>query len=88
MTVEVFDLGDVFFFLFRNDIGIHDRGVVIATVFLSSIVPEISLVVLFFFASLALINGLPTRYINRGKVSRFILLGVLFLGWFMPLRIL
>lgn len=87
LTVEVFNMGDVFFFFFGSNINTCYKGVLALSLSLSTTVPSISLVVLVFF----LINGrclLPTGYVSREDVGRFILSGVfiLLLDWFIPLE--
>lgn len=58
MTVVVFDLEHIFFFiLYDVGISICCREVIAMTLFLAPMVPKESLVVLVFFASLALMGG-------------------------------
>ena len=91
VTVELFDLEDVLFFLFDDiDVSTYYRKV-ITTISLAFLVPKTSLMVLVFLANLALMSGrllvLATRYVSRRNISRFSLFGVflfLFCG-FSPL---
>ena len=71
MTVQAFDLGDIFHFLVDNDsISIRCKRVV-TTTFLAFLTPRISLVVLVFLISPALVGKkllhLATRYFS-GRV--------------------
>ena len=75
-AVEGLDLGDVFFFRL-DDIGIdiYCKEVMATTLFSPPTVPRTSLVVLVFFASLALVDGrllevLATKYVSRKSVNR------------------
>lgn len=75
--VEVSDLGDIFFFFFKNDVGICSKKVIAATLFLS-LASKTSLVLLIVFVSLALVGGLLfTRHISREKLSKLMLSGIL-----------
>lgn len=58
LAVEVFDRGDVFFFLFKNNIDTYYMRIMATTLFLSFAAPKISLVVLILFIALALISRL------------------------------
>lgn len=88
-TIKVFNLGNILFFLFKNDISIYSREIMAATLFLSSTVPKNFLVVLIFHISLALMGRLlPTRHISKRRVMRLIFLRVFFLGWSMPAEVL
>ena len=73
------DLGNVLLFFFKNDIHIRGREVVAMTLSLSSAVPKTLLMVLVFFAGLALMGGLPTRHVNREKINGLSPSGVLLL---------
>lgn len=74
LAVEAFNPGDVIFFFFRNNVGTYDKEVIAATLFLSSAVQKVSIIVLIFFISLVLIDELFfVRYVSRGKVGRLIL---------------
>ena len=80
-VVEAFNLEDVFFFFFRNNIGICGRKIMAATLFLSSAMPKTSLIVLIFLTCLALVGALlPTRHVRKGKVSELILFKIFLLG--------
>lgn len=70
MAVIAVYLGNLLPFLFKNNVDTRGREIMAATLFLSSVVLEISLVVLVFLASLALIGGLSIRYLSREKISR------------------
>lgn len=79
MTVVKLDLIDVFPF-FLDNIGVSNycKGVIATTLFLSSTVPKtIFLLVLVFFAGLALVNRrlleiFTIKYISGKGVNRFI----------------
>ena len=87
--IKVFNLGNILFFLFKNDISIYGREIMAATLFLSSTVPRNFLVVLIFLISLALMGRLlPTRHISKKRVMRLIFLRVFLLGWSMPVEVL
>lgn len=87
LAVEAFDLRDVFFFLFRNNVSPCGRDVIAATLSLSSVAPEISLLVVILLTSLPLVNGLLlTRHVSKEKVSKLILSKVLVFGWSVPLK--
>lgn len=82
--MKTFDVKDIFFFFLKNNINTYYRGVIAMTLFLSPLIMKTFLVVLVFFASLALIDRrllglLSTKYINRGDISGFHLSGVLIL---------
>ena len=68
MAEVALNLGDIFYDFF-NDIGICTccRRVMTATP-LATLAPKTSLA-LVFLASLALMGGLSTRYVSRGKIS-------------------
>lgn len=75
-------MGD-FFSYFLNDVGIYYKGVIATNLSLFTTVPRNFLVVLIFFANLALVNRkllgmLLTKCISKKSVSRFILLKVFF----------
>lgn len=76
MIVEAFDLRDVFPFLL-NDIGIstYCREVMNMTQSLALLALKILLVVLVFFANLALVGRrllvLANRYISRMSINKF-----------------
>lgn len=76
------DLEDIFLFFFDN-VGINTCYIkVMAMTFLASLALKTFLVVLVFFANLALVSKklvLVTRYISRKNISRLNLSGVLFL---------
>lgn len=68
LTVEVFDLRDIIFLLVRNNISTSNKEVVAVTLFLYSTILRISLIVLIFFYSLALVGRLlSTRYVSKKK---------------------
>lgn len=85
-VVEALNIGDVIpFFLDIDDI--HCKEVIGATVFSSAMAPRIFLVVLVFFAGLALVGRrflgvLSTKHISMRRISGLILskVFVLFLG--------
>ena len=77
-AVEVFNLADVFLFIF-DDIGVSTccKGVMATTLFLPCTTPKTFLVVLVFFASLGLVGGrllgiLTTRYVNKRSINGLI----------------
>lgn len=85
--VEIFDIGNIFFFFYENNIDIGYKGIIIATLFLSPTTSIAFLIGLVFFAGLALVNRkllglLPTRYVNRKSVSRFILPNIFILFFY------
>lgn len=87
LTVKVFDLEDVLFFFLGNNVSTCSRRLVATTLLLSSVVPEISWVVLILLTSLALVGGLLlNKHISRKKVSRLNLPKDLVFGWFMALK--
>lgn len=89
LAVKVFDLGDVFFFLFGNDVGTCGKEIIAMTLSLSFVISKTFLMVLIFFANLALVGRLlSTRNISKGKVNRLILPKVLFFGESMPSKAL
>ena len=90
MANIVLKLGNVFFFLLRNNIDTRGRGV--AILYLSSAVPGILLVVIVLFISLALIGlalmgRLYIRHVSKEKISGFSLSEV-FLLFFSELVLL
>ena len=88
-AIKVFDIRDVFFFFFRNDISTYGKEVVAATLFLSSTVPKTFLIVLVFFAGLVLVGRLlVSRHISRKNVNRLFFPKILFFGWFLLLEAL
>lgn len=83
MTVEALDLGDILFF-FLDDVSISTYcKKVVATTFLTLSALRISLVVLIFLASLALVDRkllvFVTRCVSGRSVSRLSLSGVFLL---------
>lgn len=70
IRVVIFDLENIFLFLFKNNVSTYNKEVVAATLSLSSPVPGTSLMVLIFLVSLVLMGGLSIRYVNRGRISR------------------
>ena len=83
LTMEVFNMENVFFFVLKNNVNTYYKRVIVATSFLSSTAQKTSLVVLIFFISLTLICGLLlNKYVNKGKVSELILFGVLILFFY------
>ena len=84
-AVELLDVGDVFLFFF-DDVGVGTsyKKVMATTLFLPPTTLRNSLLVLVFFASLALVGGkflevLVTRYVNGRSVNRLIFSRVFFL---------
>lgn len=74
LIVKVFNIRNVFFFFFRNDIDTYYRRVMATTLFLSSASPKIFLVILIFFVDLALIGELfSTRYVYKKRINRLVL---------------
>lgn len=76
-VIEVFYMEDVLLFSL-NAIDIYYKKVMVATLSLPTTASKSSLVVLVFFAGLALMDErllrvLPTRYLSRENVSGFIL---------------
>lgn len=75
MTIKTLDLGDIFHFLF-NGIGINICcGKVVSITFLALLATKTSLlVILVFFAPLALVNRrllvFATRYVNERNVNK------------------
>ena len=80
MAGEALDLGDVSL-IFLDNVGVSTRykGVMATTLSLSFVASGTSLVILVLLVSLALIGGLPTRRVSRGKISGFSLSEVFFL---------
>lgn len=77
-----FDVRKILFFLFRDNINICCKYVLVLTLFLFIMVPRISLVVIVFFVGLMSRRLLfPTRYISERSVSRLIFSGVLILNF-------
>lgn len=81
-AVEVFNVGDIFFFLLKSDVDIYCKKVLALPPLLS--MPKTSLVVLVLFlvGGGYLIGGrylLPIRYVSRGHVGGLIFLGVFIL---------
>ena len=82
LAVEVLDLGEIYFFLLKSDIGTHCRWILALSTSLPR--PKISVVFLFLFwvGGGSLLSGrwlFPTRCISRGSVSELILFGVFLL---------
>lgn len=80
-TVEVFNIRDILMF-FLDDVDTYCKEIIAATLFPPIIAPLISLVVLVLFVGLALVDArllglFPTKCVNKGSVSGFILFGVL-----------
>lgn len=80
LIVEAFDLEDVFFFLFRNDISTYSNIVIVATMLLFSIVIKTFLVVLIFLFGLVLMGGLlSTKHVRNKRVSSLVFFRVFIL---------
>ena len=79
VTVIVLNLENIFHFLFKNNIDTHGRGIEATTLSLSSATSGILLVVLVLLVDLALIDGLPTKRVSKGKISKLSFSGVFLL---------
>ena len=76
--------------LFKNNVNNYCKRVIATILSLFFVVPKNSFVILIFFISLVLMDGLlPTIYINKERVSKFILpkVFILFFCWFISLEI-
>lgn len=85
---EAFDVEEVLFFLFGNDVDTYCRGVLASTLSSSTMAPKTSLVVLVLF--ICLFGGrllLPTRCISSKSISRLILPRVFILLLYRPLAL-
>lgn len=77
---KVFNMVEIFFFFFNNDINTYYKEILASTLFLPTIVLKTSLVVLVFFINLIDKKLLfSIRYINKGNVSRLYFLKVFIL---------
>lgn len=92
---KVFDKRDILPLFLGNDVNTYCKRVMATILSLSPIIPRAFLLVLVYFAGLAmvekrLIGLLSTRYVNKESVSGFILpkVLILFLCRFVPLEIL
>lgn len=82
LTIEIFNLRNVLFYLFRNDIGIYSKKIMITTLFLSFAILGTSLVVLILLVGLGLVGRLLfIRYISKEIISGLILL-IVFIFFF------
>ena len=89
-TEEAFDIREVFFYFFGNDVNICYRKILVLTLFLSTMAPKTFVVVLIFF--IGLVDGrllFSTKYISKGGVNRLIFFKVFifFFCWPVTLEI-
>ena len=78
LIVEEFDIKKVFIFFFRNNIDTSCKKVMSATLFLFFTTSKKLLMILIVLISLTLMDRyFPNKYINKKKVSGFILPKVL-----------
>lgn len=88
---KAFNIGEILFFLFSNDIDTYYKKILATTLFLSTMAPKTSLIVLIFFISLMNRKLLfSTKYISKKNVNKLIFLKVFFLffNWSITLKAL
>ena len=87
IAIEALNMRNVVLFFFDDD-GIYYRGIMAVTLSLPLMTPRISLVVLVFFASLALVcerllGMLGIKYVNGKSISKLISFSFFFIGLYL-----